>query len=170
MRFLLSFLAVVVLIAAAPALAADSVIAVQPDPAKVETTDPITDGRIALATKIHEKVNVREKLFKAMEVVTQFMTPSEKADFWSKMNTAITEEQINKISIDAMADTYTEDELRAMLTFYSSPAGQTAEAKRTDYEKKVTPEFTKLIDKAVVNSGVFAKPQINNLNQNLLQR
>jgi hypothetical protein len=108
-------------------------------------------------------VDVRERLFKAMDVLTQFMTPTEKASFWTKMKVAMPADKVNAVSIQAMADTYTEDELKAMLSFYSSPAGQSAEAKRSAYEKRVGPEFTKLLDQAVISTGVFAQPPVQSL-------
>jgi hypothetical protein len=128
------------------------------------------DPKTALAIKIHEKVDIRKRLFKALDILTQFMTPTEKLDFWSRMDKAITKDDINDISIKAMADTYTEAELQAMLDFYSSPAGQSAEGKRAEYEAKVSPQYTKLIDEAVVKTGVFSKPQINRLDRNLITR
>lgn len=125
--------------------------------------DKGAEARLKLATEIHQKVDVRERLFKAMDVLTQFMTPTEKASFWTKMKVAMPAEKVNAVSIQAMADTYTEDELKAMLSFYSSPAGQSAEAKRSAYEKRVGPEFTKLLDQAVISTGVFAQPPTQSL-------
>ncbi|MES2729474.1 MAG: DUF2059 domain-containing protein [Pseudomonadota bacterium] len=126
-------------------------------------------SRTKLATEIHQKVDVRERLFKAMDVLTQFMTPTEKASFWTKMKVAMPAEKVNAVSIKAMADTYTEDELKAMLAFYSSPAGKSAESKRSEYEKRVGPEFTKLLDQAVISTGVFAQPPMQSLNPKAAQ-
>ena len=130
----------------------------------VHAADNSDAARVKLATQIHAKVDVRERMFKAMEVLTQFMTQAEKDSFWTKMKVALPADKVNAVSIQAMADTYTEAELKAMLAFYSSPAGQSAEAKRSAYEKRVGPEFTKLLDQAVVSTGVFAQPSIQNLN------
>lgn len=114
--------------------------------------------RTELATEIHKHFNVQERLFRSMESVTNLMSPSQQREFWGKINTTMTKERLNAVSIPVMADTFTVPELQAMLTYYGSQAGQSAEQKRPDYETKAMDGFRKLIDEAVVNTGPLTKP------------
>ena len=57
---------------------------------------------------------------------------------------------IEKISIDAMAETYTLPELQAMVDYYSKPEAISAAAKDQAYGQKVYPEIMRMLDAAMM--------------------
>jgi hypothetical protein len=59
-------------------------------------------------------------------------------------------EALEKISIDAMAETYTVAELEAMNEYYSKPEAKSAQPKYSNYANKVFPEITRMLDEAVM--------------------
>ena len=57
---------------------------------------------------------------------------------------------IEKISIDTMAETFTMEELEFMLEYHKNPLSNDIEEKYKIYESKVSPEITRMLDKAMM--------------------
>lgn len=108
--------------------------------------------RLALSHKMHEIWPIRPKIENALDVVSEQIQPDKRLEFKSGMRRAISFEALEEQSIEAMADIFTVEELRAMIDFYGSKEGRSVSHKTTDYEQALLPLMTKMIDKALLDS------------------
>lgn len=108
------------------------------------------DKRLELAKKMHELRPTKNQVMQAIEVVSQRVEESKRPAFEGAMMNAMDFKAIEKISIDAMTETFTVPELEAMVEYYSKPEAQSASDKLPDYQRKVGPEIIRMIDKAMM--------------------
>ncbi|HRQ60152.1 MAG TPA: hypothetical protein PLO23_01330 [Alphaproteobacteria bacterium] len=108
------------------------------------------DKRLELAKKMHELRPTKTQVMQAIEVVSQRVPEDKRAAFEGSMMGAMDFKAIEKISIDAMTETFTVPELEAMVEYYSKPEAQSASDKLPDYQRKVGPEIIRMIDKAMM--------------------
>jgi len=109
------------------------------------------ERRLELATKMHHFRSSRELVDNAIrQVANQNYAPGERDVFITAMRNILNYKALEKIAIDAMAETYSEKELDAMVAYYSQPEAQSASDKTEAYYAKVVPEITRIIDKAMM--------------------
>lgn len=142
---------------------ADAVLAEQAEAVAPETTEPTEkkpvealkednyEERLELSRKMHEIWPIRPKVESALDAVAEQITPEERLKFKAAMRKAIKFDALEEASIDAMADIYTVNELKAMITFYGSKEGRSVSFKTDDYEKAIEPTLIKMIDKALLD-------------------
>ena len=143
-RLFLLPLAVFTLMVQMPAFAEDEAAA----PAVAE--DPTYEERIALATKMHELRPVREQVDHAIAQYAQSRPEGERESFKSAMRNVFNIKALEKISIDAYAETFTVEELRAMVEYYSKPEAISASDKLNSYAAIVYPEIVRMLDRAAI--------------------
>lgn len=112
--------------------------------------DPALERRLKLAEKMHELRPVRDQVENAIEQYAQTQPPEERAAFMSAMRSVLNPKALERISIDAYAEVYTEEELKAMVEYYSKPEARSASDKYNDYAKIVYPEIVRMLDKAAM--------------------
>ena len=108
------------------------------------------ERRLRLAERMHEIWSTRERINDALKSMAQRYPESERDSFMNAMQLAIDYGKVEEASIDAMVKTYTAQELQAMVDYYGSKAGQSAEAKRSIYQDRIQPVIQKMIDKALM--------------------
>jgi hypothetical protein len=108
------------------------------------------DKRLELAQKMHDIRPTKDQVETAIDEVAATQPPSERESFKTAMRGALNYKAIEKISIDAMAEIYSEKELQSMLDYYSKPEAMSAIDKERDYAEKVYPEITKMLDQALM--------------------
>jgi hypothetical protein len=108
------------------------------------------EKRIELAKKMHELRPTRDQVDAAIEQVAASQPAAEQEPFKIAMRSALNYQAIEKISIDSMAEVYSEAELQAMIDYYSKPEAKSAAAKDPEYAKKVFPEITRMLDQAMM--------------------
>ncbi len=133
-----TLLIIALLLITSPVMAQDS--------ADKKPADSTLEKRIELAKKMHEINPVRDQVDRALEQVAETRPPSERDEFVKKMVEALNYKAIEKASIDAMVETYTAEELQAMVNYYGSPEGQSIKKKYPDWAAKVMPEITRMLD------------------------
>lgn len=106
--------------------------------------------RLALAKEMHEIRPAAEQVDSAIDSVALKMQQASREGFKSKMRNLLDYRAIERISISAMAETYTLEELEAMIEYYSKPEAQSALDKTAVYQQKVAPEIVRMIDRAVM--------------------
>jgi hypothetical protein len=116
-----AFLAIVVCLMSPPAFAQDDDIG----------------ARLDLARKMHEFRPSKMQVDGAIGQVSAMLPEREREAFKMAMKQVLNYKAIEELSVDAMAQTYTEAELQA-----SDKAG--------DYAAKVQPEIVEMIDKAMM--------------------
>lgn len=104
-----------------------------------------------LARQMHELRPARAQVEQAITIVAAQRVPDDKrAAFESALKNALDFKAIEKISIDTMAETFTADELAAMVEYYSRPEAQSAADKLPKFQQKVGPEIMRMIDRAMM--------------------
>jgi len=108
-------------------------------------------ARLALAQKMHEIWPVRTRIETAIQFVASGYPPEKQTQIKAAMRKSIQFDQVEEASIKAMAETFTEDELKAMIEFYGSDAGRSTSAKMQDYELLMAPIMTQMLDKSMLD-------------------
>ena len=118
-------------------------------PARAE--DPGSEAkRYELAREMHKLRPTRDQVYAAIDQMAQAQPESEREAFRTAMRNILNYEAIEKISIDAMAETYSEKELTAMVEYYSKPEALSAAQKDPQYAQKVYPEIVRMLDQAMM--------------------
>jgi hypothetical protein len=112
--------------------------------------DPALERRLKLAEQMHKLRPVRDQVESAIEQYAQTQPPEDRAAFISAMRSVLNPKALERISIDAYAEVYTEEELKAMVEYYSKPEARSASDKYNDYAKIVYPEIVRMLDKAAM--------------------
>lgn len=129
-----------------PALAAD---AVAPK-AAVSPADKAE--RLKYATDFADIKPIREAINRDIEAATMGMMDDEKEEFMRFIQLRVNYEKIEQESIETMADMFTVPELKAMIAYYGSPEGKSAEEKAMVYTSKIGPQIANAIDGAMLDA------------------
>lgn len=106
--------------------------------------------RLELSKKMHEINPTADQINAAIDDVALAQPEAEREAFKLAMRNALNYEALDKISTDAMAEVYTEAELQAMVDYFSKPEAQSAAKKEEQYNAKVYPEITRMLDQAMM--------------------
>ncbi|MCD8498307.1 MAG: hypothetical protein LRZ85_09740 [Alphaproteobacteria bacterium] len=112
--------------------------------------DEVEAHKQELAQEMHKLRPTKAQVQAAIAVVAQRVPEDKRMDFESALNNVLDHRAIEKISIDAMVETFTEEELEAMVEYYSKPEARSAADKLPEYQGKVGPEIIHMIDKAMM--------------------
>lgn len=108
------------------------------------------EQRYAIAREMHKLRPVRTQVDNAIETVANRLPPAQRENFRMSMKNVLNYNAIEKVSINAMAETFTLAELEAMLEYNKKPEAISANEKFGDYQAKVGPEIVRMIDKAMM--------------------
>ncbi len=111
----------------------------------------VTPKRLELAGKMHEIWPIRTRIEAALEAASQNFPVERQSEVKAAMRKSIKFDQVEEASKRAMAETFTEEELEAMITFYGSEAGRAVSAKTGDYEAALRPVLIEMLDKAMLD-------------------
>lgn len=131
--------------------------AADPGAVVIPKQDPADlDKRLELARKLHEllPVSIRDQVNTAIEDVAKAQAPEQQEIFRANMRAALNYQALEKISVDAMAEIFTADELQARLDYYSKPEAKTAAKKDDLYAQKVYPEIIRMLDQAMMRARI----------------
>lgn len=106
--------------------------------------------RVELATEMHKLRPTAEQVDAAVESVSRQLPPEQASNFKVNAGNMLNYRAIEKISINAMAETFTTEELEAMVDYYSKPEAKSIAGKYETYQQKVGPEIVKMIDRAIM--------------------
>ena len=145
--------------AKAPALQEDK--AEQEKPA--ESPDMIAK-KLELARKMHQIRPTRLQVDSAINQAAMGMPEAERQPFVAAMHSVLNYNAIEKISIDAMVETFTLPELEAMVAYHSTPEAKSIGEKMAQWAMKVQPEVVRMIDSALMRvktggAGAASTPQ-----------
>lgn len=142
---ILTFLAFIAF--AFPAMAADQ-------PVIVTDTSP---AHMELAKQYAAAVPVEDEIKEAIEQMSSRILTDQRVLFRSIADKNIDYAALRKASEDAVAKTFTTDELKVMVKFFASPEGQSARKKMATYQSLVQPAVADALKKFVI------KVQENNI-------
>lgn len=106
---------------------------------------------LELARKMQDIWPIRTRIEAAIEAVSGNFPPEKQAEAKAIIRKSIKFDQLEEESVQALASTYTGDELRAMIDFYGSETGRAISIKTADYEAAIRPSLVKMMDKAMLD-------------------
>ena len=149
MRLSIVFFAVFLMFASLPVSAQEA----DPDLSQPQAEgDKGYDERLALAQKLQELRPVRDQVNIAITQIAQSRPEEEREGFKSAMRNAFNVKAIEKISINAYAETFTAEELKVLIEYHSNPVAVSAAEKMEAYTGIVYPELVKMLDKAAMRA------------------
>lgn len=119
--------------------------------AKAENDDKdVLAKKIELARQMHHIRPTRTQVDSAVMSAAMTLPTSERQNFIITMKSMLNYNAIERISIDAMVDTYTLVELELMVEYFSKPEAVSASAKVQNWARKVNPDIVRMIDEAIM--------------------
>ncbi len=108
------------------------------------------DRRLELAGKMQAINPARDQVNQAIERYVTNLPESEREVYRTALHNILNYRALEKISVDAYAETFTEAELAAMVAYYSKPEAISARDKHEQWAGKVYPEIIRMLDKAMM--------------------
>ena len=127
------------------------VVAVLTFPLNVMAQDDSTvmARKLELAKEYSKHVSVAEEIQKSIDSIAVQVPMENRVLLKSTLERHIKTDQLKSISEIALADVFTEAELKAMVDFYSKPEGQSVKAKMPEYQAKLEPVINQMISAAI---------------------
>lgn len=115
--------------------------------------------RLDLSEKMHKIRPARKQIDSAIEQVARNgLSVEEQQAFILSMKRIIDYKALEKASIEAMAETFSAPELKAMVDYYEKPEAQSANEKFPDYQKKIEPIIYQMLDRAMMQVRTGSAP------------
>lgn len=115
--------------------------------------------RLDLSEKMHKIRPARKQIDSAIEQVARSGLPVEEQQaFILSIKRIIDYKALEKTSIEAMAETFSVPELKAMVDYYEKPEAQSASEKFPDYQKKIEPVIYQMLDRAMMQVRTGSAP------------
>lgn len=105
--------------------------------------------RLKLASEFHDIRPLRDTINVAIENLAAGFSGTARENFISNMKLRINYDDLENQSIKIMAETFTVEELKAMIAYYGSDVGRAAESKAVAYQEKFSPAVKKALDAAL---------------------
>ncbi len=117
--------------------------------------------RLTLAEQMLEIRPAKEQLNSAIEsyISNYLFAYSEKEQqlFRTAVLNVMKPQALEKLSIDAYAETFTLKELEAMVEYYSKPEARSAGEKQEQLNRKIAPEIIQMLDQALIKVRTESK-------------
>ena len=128
-----------------------------PDAPKAPETSPAPKDspemiakKADLAREMHQIRPTRVQVDAAVEQAAKGMDEQQRRAFISAMKTVLNYNAIEKISVDAMVETFTLSELQAMVNYHKMPEAKSISEKMPNWAMKVQPEVVRMLDAAIM--------------------
>ncbi|HOO50043.1 MAG TPA: hypothetical protein PLK94_02010 [Alphaproteobacteria bacterium] len=108
------------------------------------------EERLALSRELHDIRRIKNRIIDDIDKVSEAVPPLEREDFKIYIETNMDFDDLEQKSIRYAAEIYTIKELKAMISYFGSDAGRSAEAKGEDYSRKLGRDVQKQIDEALM--------------------
>jgi hypothetical protein len=131
------------------------------EPAASVTASPVPDmaERLRLSRELHDVRRIRGKIDDMIEAISKTMPVQDREDFMTYMSESMNYDKLEDASVKYAAEIYSAPELQAMIAYFGSPDGQSAEAKGDDYAAKFSKDIEKEIDAAMMAVKLKERPQ-----------
>ncbi len=108
--------------------------------------------RLELSRELHDVRRVKDHILDDIDNIAQSLPISEREDFKRYIELNVDFDQLDEESIKISANLYTVPELKAMLAYFGSKEGRSAEEKSARYGAEFGPKVQEQIDKALMAS------------------
>ena len=115
--------------------------------------------RVKLSTELHDIRNIRDSVNATVAAYAKRLPEKQREGYMRGIELSLDYEKIEQVSINEAAKVFTPAELRAMITYFGSPEGRSAEQKMGAYSKKVVAEVQRGIDAAIMASKLGETPK-----------
>jgi len=140
---------------------------VPPAAAAAEAPAPVLENisaeemaeRVKLSTELHDIRNIRDSVNATVATYAKRLPEKQREGYMQGIELSLDYEKIEQVSINEAAKVFTPAELRAMITYFGSPEGRSAEQKMGAYSKKVVAEVQRGIDAAIMASKLGEIPK-----------
>lgn len=122
-----------------------------PVTASAQEGDPALSARVELARELHEIRPLDDHITAAIRDISQRYPEAQRGVFVERMERAFDSERLTALSVDVMAETFTDAELQAMISYFGSPEGQSISEKMPVYQALLEPQLVRLIDQAMMD-------------------
>ncbi len=126
-------------------------------PVTAETPQDDKAKRLELARELHDVRRIKDRVLSDFDRIAAGLPESDQEDFKVYMEQSVDFDALEKKSIEIAAEVYTADELKAMVDYYSSNAGRSAEAKGEEYSKRFGDILQQKVDAAIMASKYGAQ-------------
>ena len=110
--------------------------------------------RLALAERMLEIRPAEKQVERAVDsYIRNYMFNASDEDqeiFRTAMKRLMNPKALEKVAVDAYAETFTLEELEAMVEYYSKPEAQSASDKQNLLNAKIAPEIALMMDRALI--------------------
>lgn len=123
---------------------------------------PVKDDkaeRLELSKELHDIRNIRERINATVSAVAETIPPADREDFERYIQLKMDYDALEDKSVRYAADIYAANELKAMIAYFGSPDGQSAEAKGAAFADKIAKDIGKEIDAAVIAAKYDGVPE-----------
>ena len=117
--------------------------------------DKGTDEKTSLILQLYEVNPPSALINNSIEAVARQRYPEgpDREGFIDRMKLAVDYDKMESFSTGLMREMFTLDELKAMVDYYTSSVGMSAQDKIGQYRQKMAPELQKMLDKALLDSA-----------------
>ncbi len=107
------------------------------------------DGNIERKTELSEELHtvwgVRDDLKGLVDSIAEKIPAEKRSEFLDYMDEVMDYDAIQELSVNTAVETFTEAELEAMVDYYTSDLGQSAEQKKVRYNEALTPRVQSMM-------------------------
>lgn len=119
-------------------------------PVQAQVSVETAERRLELSKQLHEIKPIKPRIDHSIDNIANQMKNTDQRAFAATVKRILNYNSIKTASINAMAEIYTVEELEAMIEYYSKPEAKSAAEKQDEYQQRVSPEITKMMDKALM--------------------
>ena len=106
--------------------------------------------RMELSKQLHEIKPIKPRIDRSIDQIASHLKQADQRTFAVTVKRILNYKAIETASIKAMAEIYTVPELEAMIEYYSKPEARSAAEKQDEYQDRLSPEITKMMDQALM--------------------
>lgn len=117
------------------------------------------EERIKLSKDLHDIRNIRERINMTIQEAANAVPPVDREDFQKYVQLHVDYNTLEQKSIQYAAEVYTAPELKAMIAYFGSADGQSAEAKGEEFGSKIAKDIFAEIDKAITAAKYDGVPE-----------
>lgn len=115
--------------------------------------------RLKLSQELHDIRKIRDRINDMIEAMADAAAPEDRDGFIKYIGLKVDFDKLEQASITYAAETYTVPELKAMIAYFGSVDGQSAEAKGELYSAKINKDIMKEVDAAMMAAKLGETPE-----------
>lgn len=127
----------------------------------VSAATPANDKaeRVRLSKDLHDIRNIRERINGIIAGAADTIPPADREDFQRYVQLKVDYDALEAKSVEYAAEIYTVPELKAMIAYFGSPDGQSAESKGGVFSDKISKDILEQVDAAILAAKYDGVPE-----------